>query len=146
MRRDAELVDARFWSKVADSRPHECWLWRAAISDGYGAYREHGKSTRAHRKAYIDLRGQIPLGLVLDHLCGTKHCVNPWHMESVTQRVNVRRWFARITHCVRGHEYTPENTYTGRGRRECRACNREKQRERKSALKNRLVDADERYP
>lgn len=40
---------------------------------------------------------------------------------------------AERTHCPRGHEYSEENTYRHRGKRYCRACNRESHRSRSAA-------------
>src|SRR5688572_21764976 len=71
----------------------------------------------AHRLMYVALRGPIPDGLELDHLCRNHACVNPWHMEPVTGRVNKLRGtspsavHAAKTHCPKGHAYTPENVY-----------------------------------
>jgi hypothetical protein len=92
----------------------------------------------AHRWAYEFLRAEIPEGLHIDHLCRNRACVNPWHLEPVTNRVNglrgesVAAQHARKTHCIRGHEFTTENTYpikNGKGRG-CRECSRIKDRER----------------
>jgi hypothetical protein len=69
--------------------------------------------------------------LVLDHLCRNRRCVNPEHLEIVTSVENVMRGEgfgpknAAKTHCDKGHEFTPENTYIrtrAQGGRECRAC------------------------
>jgi hypothetical protein len=85
----------RFWRKVAQGE-HGCWLWAGAISSrGYGQWGVRGVSKSAHRVAWTELRGDIPDHLQIDHLCAVKHCVNPWHMELVTSRVNnERRWSA----------------------------------------------------
>ena len=90
----------------------------------------------AHRVVYEILVGPIPVGLELDHLCRNRACVNPDHLEPVTTRTNLLRGYspwacrARQTHCKRGHEFTPENTYgTGDGRRYCRTCRRAHHRE-----------------
>lgn len=83
----------------------------------------------AHRKIYEAIIGPIPAGLNIDHLCRNRACVNPWHMEPVTQHVNVMRgsspWakHAKATHCPSGHAYDEENTYLYRGSRYCRTCN-----------------------
>ena len=106
-----------------------CWLWtRAATGRGYGAVRIRRQWTQAHRASWTALRGPIPSGLVIDHLCRTPLCVNPEHMRVVTQRENTLsgRW-AHKTHCVNGHPLVGDNIvmHTRRGRepsRECRTC------------------------
>lgn len=105
----------RFWEKV--EKTDSCWLWTAALSqDGYGLFRD-GRSQSAHRWLYKQLVGEIPDGLQLDHLCRVRNCVNPAHLEPVTLAENARR--GRLTHCKRGHELTPENTYVQRA---CKLC------------------------
>lgn len=82
----------RFWSKVdRDGGPDCCWPWLAARANGYGKFYVDGRMVRAHRFAYELLVGPIPEGLVLDHLCAVTFCVNPAHLEPVTQRENARR-------------------------------------------------------
>lgn len=142
---DPSRVAGRFWSKVA--KTGTCWLWTASqYRDGYGIFYDGITSVRAHRFAYEQTRGPIPEGLVIDHLCRVRHCVNPDHMEPVTNKVNVLRGesqiadLARRSHCVNNHEFTVENTYRpphGYGRM-CRTCRREtyqrnRQRKAKSA-------------
>lgn len=101
-----------------------CWLWTGATTVGYGRFRGSG----VHRMAYEELVGPIPDGLVMDHLCRVRHCVNPAHLEPVTLAENVRRglsgrYQASKTHCPQGHEYSPENTYVTKvGQRKCRTC------------------------
>lgn len=70
-----------------------CWLWAGTVkSHGYG---QAGRSARAHRYVYEQLVGPIPDGMVLDHLCCRKTCVNPEHLEAVSQRENVLRIIER---------------------------------------------------
>lgn len=141
----AELVFAfgddrlpkRFWARVSLSESG-CWLWTRPMPDGYGRLRYAGKGSRfgvAHRFAYQHLIGVIPQGLQLDHLCRVRNCVNPTHLEPVTSRENTLRGNtpaarnAAKTHCPRGHEYTPINTYVcKRGLRMCRLCCRDRMR------------------
>ncbi len=126
----ADFLDGRlpkrFWSKATPDPASECWLWTAArYPNGYGTIRIDGTPGRmvsAHRLAYEKLIGPIPEGLEIDHLCRQRSCVNPAHLEPVTHAENVRRMGAAITHCKRGHEFTPENTRRHEGRRRCRAC------------------------
>lgn len=82
-----------FWSKV-DIRPGGCWLWTGNTkATGYGLHYTGPSYALAHRYAYATLLGDQPLPL--DHLCGTKNCVNPNHLEPVTTRENHARRVAR---------------------------------------------------
>lgn len=119
---------ARFESRV--QKGDGCWEWQGNKDHyGYGAFSLDGKHVKAHRVAYELYQAPIPTGLALDHLCENKACVNPAHLEPKLNADNVRRHFAKQTHCKQGHELTPENTYNYR-RRNCRACalNRRKAR------------------
>lgn len=123
-----ETDAARFWAKVDKTKT--CWLWTAyKNAKGYGRFQFQRRSVAAHRWSYELHFGPVPNGLVLDHLCRTRHCVNPDHLEPVTSRENTLRGntvaarHATKTHCDSGHEYTPENTrISTAGRRYCRAC------------------------
>lgn len=76
-----------------------CWIWQGAImSNGYGVYVSEGISQTAHRFMYRYWIGEIADGLYLDHLCKNKRCVNPKHLEPVTQKENVKRAH-KSTHC-----------------------------------------------
>lgn len=104
-----------------------CWNWQGAKVYGYG-YISSGaeksmRQSRTHRVAYELLIGPIPEGLELDHLCRNRACCNPDHLEPVTHAVNAQRR-PQQTHCVKGHELTPENVRVrkDRGTRECRIC------------------------
>jgi hypothetical protein len=130
----------RFWAKVNKTGPlwngTPCWLWTARCdTGGYGRFRVDGKDSPAHRIAYILCIEEIPVGLELDHLCRVHPCVNPIHLEAVTHQENTQRgnagaYLAARTHCLRGHPYSPENTYYARSRlnRMCRICRRNQQR------------------
>lgn len=107
-----------------------CWMWMGAIHwTGYGV----SGSKLAHRASYESEFGAIPDGKQIDHLCRNRWCVNPHHLEAVTQRENIMRGEgltaknAKKTHCPMGHEYTAENTLHSVGRdgytrRRCRSC------------------------
>lgn len=135
----ASLGD-RFWSKVARGHPDECWEWTGAIRGrtGYGSMQEG----LAHRVAYELLVGLIPEGMVIDHLCRNRACVNPDHLEPVTNRENILRGSgvsaraSKVTHCPQGHPYNAENTFvTTAGHRQCRTCRRRRERERRARLR-----------
>jgi len=130
----------RFMEKV-EKTPGVCWQWMGYRNqDGYGHFNDHSgeggtyKTVRAHRFAYQCFVGPIPDELTLDHLCRNPGCVNPAHLEPVTNKENILRGEglsaknARKTHCLHGHEYDDENTGTWGGGRHCRACERERHR------------------
>lgn len=130
--------EERFWSFV--QKTETCWLWTGGRAEGYGMFWLDGRNVKAHRFAYELLVAPIPGGLVLDHVaargCRWRHCVNPAHLEPVTQQINILRGTgptaanALVTHCPAGHEYTPANTRMYKGQRHCRACSRENWRAR----------------
>jgi len=108
-----------------------CWLWFGnASKSGYGQFTYKRVPIRAHRGSYMVHKGEIPEGMVIDHLCRNTYCINPDHLECVTQRENTMRGLgpsslnAKKTHCKRGHELTPENIYSYAGERNCRVCRR----------------------
>jgi hypothetical protein len=116
-----------------------CWLWTASLDKfGYGQVRHNNTVGRAHRVIYEAEKGPIAAGLVLDHTCRNPVCVNPAHLEPVTQAENLCRstlTFGSInaskTHCNKGHEFTPENTrpHPRGGGRVCLICRRNWQAE-----------------
>lgn len=131
----------RYWAKVSKEGDGECWRWTGAIQGaGYGVYWVGKKCKLAHRLAYTALVGPIPAGLVLDHLCRNRWCVNPAHLEPVTDRVNIHRSpiakaavQARRTHCPSGHEYAGANLIVRGKRRFCRQCQSDRDKRRSAA-------------
>ena len=122
----------RFWEKVVNGE-NGCWRFTGCINLwGYGTMKINGRSFLAHRLAFLEIVGDIPDGLVLDHLCRQRDCVNPRHLEPVTIQENIMRGFgacaqyARRTHCSRGHGLSPENIYPTKNtkHRRCKECHK----------------------
>ena len=142
----------RFINKI--EKTDTCWRWTGAPSAwGYGYFSIKGAGYRVSRVAHELWIGPIPEGFQVDHTChdpeicsgGTscphRMCVNPSHLEVVTQAENLRRGGsptainARKTHCPQGHPYSSENTSVPKaGGRQCRQCHRDRERERWRAL------------
>jgi len=122
-----------------------CLMWTGPTGKGgYGRFQPDEKDpnskVQAHRWIYEVVKGEIPEGYQIDHVCHTKAveagtcggsecrhrlCCNPDHLEAVTAAENTFRQDhanRRKTHCPAGHEYTPENTSIRSGARHCKAC------------------------
>lgn len=81
----------RMWAQLVVGGEDECWEWSGGLSDGYGYFRVGNRKTYIHRLAWETLRGPIPEGLHIDHLCRNTRCANPAHLEPVTAAENSRR-------------------------------------------------------
>ena len=141
---DMDRILARF-----EVTENGCWLWSAGKTKGYATMSIGWKTYYVHRLTFEHFRKSVPEGLELDHLCRRRHCVNPWHLEIVTQKENILRGVsfsainAKKTHCKRGHEFTEENTRfrirDGSVRRSCRECDRSYIRTRRAAKRGEAV-------
>lgn len=126
----------RFEDKYTVDKATGCWIWNAYTRpDGYGSFSLNDRIDCAHRVSYKLFVNQEIDGLSIDHLCRRRNCVNPKHLEAVTQRENVLRGEgtaaknASKTHCPQGHEFSKENLYINpAGARCCRECRRIRQR------------------
>ena len=128
----------RFWQKVIVQ--DGCWGWLGALTDrGYAQFwAGAGQTNVAHKWLWEQLHGSVPSSLELDHLCRTRSCTNPDHLEPVTHAENVRRGeaegqFAKAnrakTHCPLNHPYAGDNLRINKhGSRCCRTCSRLKRR------------------
>jgi hypothetical protein len=167
----AERLRKRFMRKVIVG-PGDCWSWTGCLDPkGYGRFHTRGTGRLAHRVAYELFVGPIPSGLTLDHTCHSsavsvcsggascvhRSCVNPEHLEAITQRENILRGrivnHPTLTHCPQNHPYDDKNTYwretpNGTPTRHCRICSRASgaryRARRRSALIERLSALEER--
>jgi hypothetical protein len=131
---DTRSIEEKLQSYILPEPNSGCWIWSGGITgSGYGMFWFDSKSSLAHRSSYEFYKGKIPDDMELDHLCRIRCCVNPDHLEPVTSKENLMRGIsfsaknAKKTHCIRGHEFTKENTRlwvskNGKKLRICRTC------------------------
>ena len=134
----------RFWRHVGLNESG-CLVWCGRhLERGYGRFTIGYARAQAHVWAYRNIVGPIPEGMVLDHLCRNRACVNPFHLEPVSLGENVLRGETRAannkakTHCPRGHLYAGQNLYVkprghGRTSRVCIICRTETKRRCRAA-------------
>jgi hypothetical protein len=127
-----------------------CWNYAPSnTKTGYAVFAIN-KGTNlalAHRWSYEHFVADIPAGLVIDHLCNNRACVNPWHLEPVTQKVNCQRGVGSASSCVNGHPYNPSNTEVhSRGHRQCRTCRQNRERRFKTAALALGGESNSGYP
>jgi len=87
-----QLNGARWKCLVEIGEPGECWSWVGSISKrtGYGKKQWFGETWLAHRWVWTMLFGLVPDGLTINHKCSNRRCVNPHHLETVSQAENCR--------------------------------------------------------
>lgn len=128
MSRVALSASQKFEKFAVQGNDDECWEWNGYKNPGgYALIRFSKYNIRAHRYAFETYIGPIPEGLVLDHICRNRGCVNPHHVRPMTRVENMligtrSNQNKGKTHCIRGHEFTPENTIVSNGKRGCRIC------------------------
>ena len=127
----------RFLKFIRFNKDNNCWEWKGCLSKGYGYFvlRENGKSLTigAHRVSYSLFKDTNISGLVIDHICRNRACVNPEHLRAVSATENVLENSngegaknSIKTECPRGHAYNKENTLFYRGKRYCKCCKSKK--------------------
>jgi hypothetical protein len=125
---------ARFdgkWAKEGD-----CHVWQGPLDkDGYGTFHLRRRGRRSHRVAWYAANGPIDKGMVINHTCRNRACVNVQHLQLVTLRENALRDSSspayvnsQKTHCREGHPFDKEVVWSGKKQRVCSICERAKHR------------------
>lgn len=123
-------VKTRILSHSDQDHGSGCWLWTKAVNkDGYGCISIGNKQRRAHRAAWEAWNGPIPEGMQLDHKCRVRHCVNPAHLEPVTNTENIRRGLQGVLKpdtCRNGHLLAEKGFFLIKRKwgteKRCKAC------------------------
>ncbi len=112
-----------------------CWNWIGTkLKIGYGTCNIEGIKTTAHRAFYFLIYQYIAPGHEIHHKCNNRSCINPDHLESLSHDDHVKvSSKAMQTHCIHGHEFSPQNTYykVSNGTRVCKTCSANRQREKR---------------
>lgn len=143
----------RFFKRVEKNGEGGCWIWIGAVQlNGYGVIPKgpHGTGNHlAHRASWFLHYGEIPDGLVIDHLCRNKKCVNPFHLRVCTQRENVLCGISLSAKnaikvmCDNGHtldDCYPIKSLNGNKSRKCRVCQRENVKRYYAAHRAKILD------
>lgn len=121
----AKNTEEQFWDLVEPTG--FCWYWTGPVTDeGYGHFSlSAATSVLVHRTSYELLVGPIPAGLQLDHLCFSRNCVNPDHLEPITaseHSLRSNKWRMQRRSCVNGHARTKGNVLPMGQYYRCRQC------------------------
>jgi hypothetical protein len=125
--RKIENIKLHLLSKTRVDQATGCYIWMGAFIGNYPVCKNPatGKNEYAHRLMYKEFVEYISPAVELHHVCRRPACINPSHMQ-VTSPSNHPDGAPNVnrtkTHCIKGHEFTPENTYTYNGKRQCRKC------------------------
>lgn len=124
-------------------KTHGCWEWKGKIVGGYPVVQFYGVRRRVDRMLYEHYIAPISEYEFMIRECRNKNCVSPMHVVISARSVPKRKFrnpYDNRTHCIRGHEWNDENSYTRKnGTRDCVLCRREanlRYRQRKADLEH----------
>lgn len=106
-----------------------CWLWTGSKDrEGYPIRQNKGGTPRVHRQLWLEMRGEIPDGMEIEHACRVRACVRPSHKYLVTrgqnERLKIWRNRAKIEECPEGHSIRRYSLRTRAGGYVCTKCNK----------------------
>ena len=108
--KNKEWLEEWFLERVLIAPFAECWEWLGYKRRGYGRFRGNNKEQiSAHRFSYEMHKQQIPEGLVIDHICCNRGCVNPSHLQTVTSEYN-----CTLAAMRRRNAYKTEDLFTAK--------------------------------
>lgn len=88
-RRRYATPDEAFEARTEPLAWSSCIVWTGSLGGGgYGVLSVNGRLVKAHRYAYEREHGPIPDGMVLDHTCFERSCVNVEHLRLATRQQN----------------------------------------------------------
>ena len=146
--------EERFLGLVTMEPMSGCWLWMGHTSKGYGYFSVSQQTRLAHRCSFHYYIEPLVNGMVIDHICRTRSCVNPLHLRQVSEKTNSLEnsvsFAARNAskkHCLNGHEYIDgsyKTIITGtKTRRLCIECSVARSRKWYERKKARVAEASE---
>lgn len=120
-----QRIRQSFWQLVAPDETSGCWVWAGRLNGkGY---------CNSYRRVFERLVGPVPVGLTIDHVCRNRACVNPAHMEPVTQEENNRRSLRARAAAGQEMPWSGKREQTAEYKARLAAFNAKKYRDRRGA-------------
>ena len=91
-------VDKSIMSRIVTAAgPDDCWSWTGYHANGYPVLRNRTLgNVKVHRRVYEKYVGPLVDGLVIDHACGNRGCLNPSHLRQISNQKNVENFTTEV--------------------------------------------------